>query len=133
MTDLPPGWEWTTLGEVGKWTGGATPSKSNSAFWANGTIPWISPKDVGFSTIAKSVDHITEEALAASSVRLIPPNSIVIVVRSGILERTVPTAIVPFATTLNQDLKALTPYSGISYKWIAHCLRAFEGKIMSEC
>ncbi|MGH3851567.1 MAG: hypothetical protein ACRDRT_18065, partial [Pseudonocardiaceae bacterium] len=53
--------------------------------------------------------------------------------RSGILERTIPSAVVPFATTLNQDLKALTPYPGISYKWVAHCLRAFEKNILSDC
>lgn len=133
MTDLPPGWEWVTLGGVGEWSGGGTPSKSNSAFWVNGTIPWISPKDISAPTIIKSTDHITKSALAGSSVRLIPPNSVVIVVRSGILERTVPTAIVPFATTLNQDLKALTPHPGISYKWIAYCLRALEGNILNTC
>ncbi|MGH3832237.1 MAG: restriction endonuclease subunit S, partial [Pseudonocardiaceae bacterium] len=130
MTDLPQGWEWATLGEVGEWSGGATPSKSNDAFWNNGTIPWISPKDINSPTISQSVDYITESALAGSPVRLIPPNSVVIVVRSGILERTIPSAIVPFATTLNQDLKALTPYSGISYKWIAYCLRAFEKNML---
>lgn len=133
MSDLPPGWEWVPLGEVGEWSGGGTPSKSNSAFWVDGTVPWISPKDISAPTIVKSTDHITKCALVGSAVRLIPPNSVVIVVRSGILERTVPTAIVPFATTINQDLKALTPHPGISYKWIAHCLRALEGNILGTC
>jgi len=43
---LPEGWCWVTLNQIGKWSGGGTPSTENSSYWINGTIPWISPKDM---------------------------------------------------------------------------------------
>ncbi|EKT1212902.1 restriction endonuclease subunit S, partial [Escherichia coli] len=77
--------EWKTLGEIGKWYGGGTPSKNKIEFWENGSIPWISPKDMGRTLVDSSEDYITEEAVLQSSTKLIPANSIAIVVRSSIL------------------------------------------------
>src|SRR5262249_25426801 len=47
---------------------GATPSKAESAFW-DGPIPWVSPKDMKREYICDSIDHITQEALAASGLK----------------------------------------------------------------
>ncbi|EIW6452714.1 restriction endonuclease subunit S, partial [Escherichia coli] len=79
--------EWKTLGEIGKWYGGGTPSKNKIEFWENGSIPWISPKDMGRTLVDSSEDYITEEAVLQSSTKLIPANSIAIVVRSSILDK----------------------------------------------
>ena len=38
--------ESSCLNELGKLVGGKTPSKSNSEFWENGTVKWVSPKDM---------------------------------------------------------------------------------------
>lgn len=133
MTDLPKGWAWTTLGEVGSWRGGGTPSKSNSAFWQGGTIPWLSPKDMGDAVLMGTKDHITAAAVAGSSTSLIPANSVVIVVRSGVLERTVPIALVPFETTLNQDMKAIVPHPGVDSRWLLYILQAQRGAILDTC
>jgi type I restriction enzyme S subunit len=133
MSDLPPGWEWTTLGELGDWYGGGTPSKSNSEYWRDGTIPWLSPKDMGPDILAQTQDKITQSAVANSATRLVPQNSIAIVVRSGILERRLPVAIVPFATTLNQDMRAVVPYQGVDQAWVAYFLRSIERQVLKEC
>jgi type I restriction enzyme S subunit len=58
---------------------------------------------------------------------------VAIVARSGILERRLPVAFVPFETTLNQDMKALVPKDGIDARWVAWGLRVLERKILSEC
>lgn len=133
MSDLPQGWEWATLNEIGNWYGGGTPSKHDSKFWQGGTIPWLSPKDMSAGTIARTLDHITDEALASSATRLVPANSIAIVVRSGVLERRLPVALVPFPTTLNQDMRAVVPHSGIGALWIAHYLRSVESQLLETC
>jgi type I restriction enzyme S subunit len=133
MTDLPPGWEWTTLGDVGEWYGGGTPSKSRAEFWQNGSIPWLSPKDMGIDVIRDTQDHITQGAVEESSVRLVPSDSVAIVVRSGILERKLPTATTTIPTTLNQDMKAVKPDEGIDSSWVAHFLRASEQEILRNC
>lgn len=133
MTDLPPGWEWSTLGEIAAWYGGGTPSKHNAAYWLNGTIPWLSPKDMRADTLRATQDMITVQALAESSTRLVPEGSVAIVTRSGILERKLPVAVVPFEVSLNQDMRAGVPYGEISPAWVAHYLRATERSLLANC
>ena len=87
---------------------GGTPSKSVSAYW-NGELPWVSPKDMKTFEIFDTQDHISEKALNSSSAPLIKPNSILVVVRSGILQRTVPIAINRVPVSINQDMRAFTP------------------------
>ena len=87
---------------------GGTPSKSNSSYW-NGNLPWVSPKDMKTFEIFDAQDHISEKALNSSSAPLIKPNSILVVVRSGILQRIVPIAINRVPVSINQDMRAFTP------------------------
>ncbi len=104
-------WPTRTLGEVCQFRGGGTPSKSVERYW-RGKIPWVSPKDMKFDVVSDSIDHVSEEAIENSATSLIPKDSVLMVVRSGILARTVPIAITGRALTINQDLKALCPNGG---------------------
>lgn len=130
---LPAGWVRATLGELGEWFGGGTPSKKNPEFWTGGTIPWLSPKDMGESVLSGTQDLINESALDASPVKLLPAGAVAIVVRSGILERKVPVAYVPFAVTLNQDMKAVVPHEGIDGRWLAFIIASQEQRILADC
>ncbi|HEY3549416.1 MAG TPA: restriction endonuclease subunit S [Propionicimonas sp.] len=123
-------WPAARLAEIGTWFGGGTPSKSRLEFWENGTIPWLSPKDMDSEVLADTQDHITEAAVEGSATRLVPPNSVAVVIRSGILERTIPVALVPFTTTLNQDMKAVAARDGVDPRWIAWGLRAHERELL---
>ncbi|MFT4164191.1 MAG: restriction endonuclease subunit S [Microlunatus sp.] len=125
-------WPIVPLGEVGDWYGGATPSKGNKSFWTDGTIPWLSPKDMGSEVLAGTEDHITSGAVSVSSVKLVPAGSVAVVVRSGIIERKIPVALVPFETTLNQDMKAVATRTDIDPRWIAWGLRAFERELLRD-
>jgi len=112
--ELPKGWKTTRLNEIGTWKGGGTPSKSNKEFWENGTILWVSPKDMKSKTIHDTIDKITLDAIEKSSTKLIDKGSILFVVRSGILRRTLPVAITICDVTVNQDLQAFTPKDVLS-------------------
>src|SRR4249920_2005662 len=107
--ELPAGWTRLTMGEVGRWFGGGTPSKANPRFWTGGNIPWVSPKDMKRDVITDAQDHITEEAVNSSATNLVKPGSVLVVVRSGILKHTLPVAIADREVALNQDLKAVLP------------------------
>ena len=65
--NLPRGWGEATLGELGVWSGGGTPSKRNPAYWNDGEIPWVSPKDMGEMVLRGTEDHITRLAADESS------------------------------------------------------------------
>src|SRR4051812_8238527 len=90
---LPDGWAWIPLGDVGTWMGGGTPSKANAAFWSNGTVPWVSPKDMKVAVIGETEDKITADAVECSSAKYVPEGSVLMVMRSGILRHSFPVAV----------------------------------------
>ena len=114
---------WRTLGELGKWSGGKTPSMAEKAYWTDGTIPWISSKDMKAPTLSDTEDHITEQAAKEAAMTVYPPNSIAIVTRSGILKHTFPVAYVPFETTVNQDIKMLVVNDDILPRYAFHVIQ----------
>jgi type I restriction enzyme S subunit len=109
---------------------GGTPSKLNENFW-NGDIPWVSPKDMKKEYIDDSEDKITPLALENTSVTLFEDNHILIVVRSGILQHTVPVAINRVPVTINQDMKALKLKNDkLSIEFLFLYLRHFQYGIL---
>jgi len=108
--NLPSLWKMVSFSELGYWTGGGTPAKSNREFWTNGNILWISPKDMKTKLIKNTIDKINDIAVNKSSAKYIEKNSLLFVVRSGILRRILPVSITTQRSTVNQDIQALTPY-----------------------
>lgn len=133
MTELPSGWGYFTLGQIGGLSGGKTPSKSNSNFWERGTIPWVSPKDMKQFEITTSIDKISETALSHASMELYPADTVLIVTRSGILDHTFPVAIAKVPVTVNQDVKVIRPRPDIDSKFLAYNLRCHGQKILETC
>jgi type I restriction enzyme S subunit len=80
--EIPREWEVYPLGEVVEDAiVGSTPLKKISKYWANGTIPWLTNKEVEYGKINYIED--TEEkvnviALEETNLRLVPPNSLII-------------------------------------------------------
>ena len=98
---------WSVLRELGVWSGGGTPPKSRGDYWVDGTIPWITPKDMRSSKIQNSMMNVTDKAVRESNVKLIEAPSIALVVRSSILQHTFPVAQIDVDATFNQDMKVL--------------------------
>lgn len=127
---FPVHWLRIPLGKGGEWRGGGTPSKSRPDFWS-GDLPWVSPKDMKVLNIWDTQDHISTEAVEGSSVRLIPPGSILMVVRGMILARAFPVALSMREVTINQDMKALLPSEPKIKEFLLVALRAFEQDILA--
>lgn len=121
------------LRDLGKWVGGNTPSKANPAYWVDGSIPWVSPKDMKVDEISSSEDHITEAAVADGRVSVLPEGAVLVVTRSGILAHTLPVAVTKVPVTINQDLKALAPKPGVLPQYVAHALRGASRQILKRC
>jgi len=125
-------WMPIALGDLGRWVSGGTPSKSNAGFW-QGKIPWVSPKDMSGWRIQQTDDCISSDAIHQSSTRLVPPGTVLVVTRSGVLRNTVPSGVVEMEAAFNQDIKALLvdgPWSG---SLIALVLRWSSDKIRQSC
>ncbi|MEQ6120352.1 restriction endonuclease subunit S [Reichenbachiella sp. MALMAid0571] len=72
--ELPKGWVWTTIGELGVVMSGGTPSTRERRYWS-GNIPWISPADLtGYKEkyIEKGNKSITQDGLDEPSTKLVP-------------------------------------------------------------
>lgn len=128
---IPEDWEVSTLGQLGAWKGGGTPSMRNPAFWTDEGIPWISSGEVKSSTIADASLHITEEAISGSSTTTLPIGSIIVVVRSGILRKYLPVAQNTNPVAINQDIKGLVPFPNIVALYLLHLLRWSGPKILA--
>jgi type I restriction enzyme, S subunit len=128
---LPESWCVATLNDIAQPFGGSTPSKSDASFWTDGTVPWVSPKDMKVFELRGSEDLVSEKALARLS--LIPEDSILVVVRSGILSRILPVAINHLPVTINQDMRAFVPAPEISARFIAWQLLANQREILAKC
>jgi type I restriction enzyme S subunit len=127
---FPAHWLRVPLGTTGEWRGGGTPSKSRPEFWA-GDLPWVSPKDMKVLYISDAQDHISNAAVENSSVRLIPPGSLLMVVRGMILARAFPVALTTREVTINQDMKALLPSDSRTKDFLLVMLRALEPDILA--
>lgn len=84
--DIPINWKWIRLAQIGEIIGGGTPKTTESVYWENGSIPWITPADMNGCEmfIGKGNKSITREGLANSSAQLIPKNSVIISSRAPI-------------------------------------------------
>lgn len=121
-----------TIGELGAWSGGKTPSMDNLDYWEDGTIPWITSKDMKVPTLEDTADHITKQAISEASMTVYPPNGIAVVTRSGILKHTLPVAFVPFETTVNQDIKMLVAGEGVLPRYAFHAIQGKSPDILAK-
>ena len=119
--ELPEGWEWKTLGNLGTVFGGGTPAKSRNDFW-NGDIPWVSPKEMKRWQVGEAALNITAQAVAQSAARLIPEPAVLFVVRGMILAHTVPIAVTTCPIAINQDMKAIVPGDDVDAPFLAYMM-----------
>ncbi len=119
---VPGHWSHRKLGYITTMQGGGTPSKDNLAYW-NGSIPWVSPKDMKRRIIEDSADHVTDEAVRETTIRLIDAPAVLIVVRGMILAHTFPVGLTAAPVTINQDMKAISVRDGTSADFLAYLLQ----------
>ncbi|MGG0050435.1 restriction endonuclease subunit S [Bacillus atrophaeus] len=126
---LPTGWRKIQLKDLFNIFGGGTPSKSKEEYW-NGKIPWISAKDMKTTFISETMDYITEEGLKNSSAKLAKRGSVAMVVRSGILQRTLPAAFLLSECTVNQDLKVFDSGDELINKYFMWYVKGNEKSLL---
>lgn len=106
------------VSEIGKWHSGGTPSRGNASYW-DGPIPWVSPKDMKLAELDSAEETLTVEGVEAGS-KLMPPDTVLIVVRGMILAHTFPVARVLVPAAFNQDMKALVVSDEYRPKYIQY-------------
>src|SRR6266567_4830774 len=74
-----------------------------------------------------SQDHITEEAVRRTKLRLLKPGTVLFVVRGLILARNFPVALSGSELVVNQDIRGVIPHAGV---WPEYLFRAVEAEAM---
>jgi type I restriction enzyme S subunit len=131
LAALPHGWTVQRIKHVARFAGGGTPSKAVDENWG-GHIPWVSPKDMKVFRITETQDYITDAAVRSSACSLIPVGATLMVVRSGILQHTIPVAINDVPVCLNQDMKALLPEEGMLSVYLAYLVQGLNDRFLDE-
>ncbi len=103
---LPEGWVWVCIDQLAEVGTGATPSRSNSAFWTGGDIPWVSSSVVNAEQVTEATEFVTERALAETNLTLYPPGTLLLAMYGEGKTRGKCTELRIHATT-NQALAAL--------------------------
>jgi len=129
LGEIPIVWNLIKLKRFVQFLGGDTPSKDNLEYW-QGDIPWVSPMDMKSRIISDTVDKITEEAVAESATKVIGPGAVLIVVRSGILNHSIPVALSGTEVALNQDLKALIVDRSAIPEYLAYFIAGMQSTLL---
>ena len=125
-------WETDTVKNLCKEIyGGGTPSKAHPEYYKDGDIPWVSAKDMKTDVLKDSQIKINQLGVDNSTARLVPVNSVIMVIRSGILKHTLPIAVNKVPITVNQDLKVFIPGERILTRFLAVQFKMQEKDILS--
>lgn len=126
--------QWTSrkLSECGSWIGGGTPSMSNPEYWEKGDLLWITSKDMKTNLIEDTLMHTNMLGVSNSSANYCDKPSLLFVMRSGILRRTLPISMVKKPFTVNQDIKALSP-NDIDLDYLYYVCKAHEKAMLVTC
>lgn len=120
-------WEKKALETLGYFTGGGTPSKENTAYWA-GDIPWVSSSDLDEDSISQiSVTRfITKQAVSESATKLVPAKSILLISRVGVGKL----AVSMFPLCTSQDFTNFTPNNADPF-FLAYLLKSQKDTLLS--
>ena len=125
-------WETDTVKNLCKEIyGGGTPSRAHPEYYKDGDIPWVSAKDMKTDVLKDSQIKINQLGVDNSTARLVPVNSVIMVIRSGILKHTLPIAVNKVPITVNQDLKVFIPGERILTRFLAVQFKMQEKDILS--
>ena len=112
--EVPQNWSWTTLGKIGKWQSGSTPSRLNRDYY-NGNIPWLKTGDLNDGYITHIPEYITEKALNETSVKLNPSGSVLIAMYGATIGKI---GILTYPATTNQACCACETFNGIDKEFL---------------
>lgn len=116
--DLPEGWCWTTLGEIGTWQAGGTPNRMHKEYYG-GNIPWLKTGDLNDSFITYISEYITEEGVSNSSAKINPEGSVLMAMYGATIGKL---GILTFPATTNQACCACVDYKGIEQMYLFYFL-----------
>ena len=125
--DNPRRWPLRQLGELGCWSSGGTPARSNPSYFL-GDIDWYSAGELNSLFLHGSSEKITRDAIDNSAAKLFDAGSMLVgmydtaAFKMGILRN---------AASCNQACACITPNDLVDLVWLYHMLQAMKNHFLS--
>ena len=126
--EIPNNWCWATLGSIGKWQSGATPSRMRKDYYG-GEIPWLKTGDLNDGFIVNIPETITALALNETSVKLNPAGSILIAMYGATIGKI---GILTMPATTNQACCACISHNGIEKMYLFYYLLSHKEEFVRQ-
>ena len=118
--NIPVGWKWVRLGEIGTWQAGCTPDTTRKDFYENGTIPWINSADLTDGYIDTITHYVTEKAFAEKKMRLNKTGAVCVAMYGATIGKT---GILTVDATTNQAVCVCNLLSSMDSKYLFYFLQ----------
>jgi type I restriction enzyme S subunit len=126
--EVPEGWEWCRLGDIGETVTGNTPSKEHEEFYGN-DYPFYKPTDLEQGIfVEKANDNLS--LIGYEKARKLPAQSILVTCIGATIGKT---GLIIKEGTCNQQINAIIPYNSMS-KYLYFCCIAdfFQNQIKNN-
>lgn len=128
----PKGYQIKQIDEFSDLFAGATPSTKVSAYWENGTIPWMSSGEVHMGRVTSTEKKISQLGYDKCSTKMVPIHTVVIALAGqGKTRGTV--AVTEIELCTNQSLCAMVTDGTVLSDYLYHNLRNRYEEIRSMC
>ena len=126
--EVPEGWVWCYLNDIGRWQSGATPNRGVKAYFG-GTIPWLKTGDLNDDYVREIPERITVRALKETSVKLNPEGSVLIAMYGATIGKV---GILTFPATTNQACCACSELNGVENRFLFYFLISHKDEFIRQ-
>jgi type I restriction enzyme S subunit len=126
--ELPQGWEWVRLGDIGIWKSGSTPSRSNSNFYG-GDISWVKSGEVKQGRIKSTEETITQVALDKCPLQINEKGSILVAMYGANIGEV---GILEIEAATNQAVCACKTYTSFDENYLFYLITSLKPYFLSQ-
>ncbi|MED5369674.1 MAG: restriction endonuclease subunit S [Myxococcota bacterium] len=124
--EIPESWEIRRVDQLCQVTSGATPLRSNQAYFDSGDVPWVKTMDLNGGVVSTTDESITPLALAETSCKVLPVGTVMCAMyggfrqigRTGVLAMEAATNQAISSMVLKPKAKLLPEF--LNYFFVAH-------------
>lgn len=117
------------IGEVFRVTSGGTPSRKKNEYFLNGTIPWVKTGDLKNKFVVDPKEFITELALANSSAKIFPKNTVLLAMYGATIGAC---SILKIEAATNQACGAILPSDECEPVYLYYYLKSIKEDLISK-
>ena len=108
LGEVPAHWEIWKIGHTASVGNGSTPSRSNPAYWSDGTIPWLNSSVVNQYEVTSADQFVTETAVRECHLPLVRSGSVLVAI-TGQGKTRGQAVVLSRDATINQHLAYVSP------------------------